>query len=294
MNTRRCVHAVFPDTPNATHSRLSTVESYMKILYIKKGVPGIKTIFIFNRMKLTELTISSLLLASIFFHNNAMAQADQIDSTYYQSAVNNAMALYQQSEKDQSRLMNGREYKPYTFRFVKGFPFFLTKEFSESSIHYDGGFYDHVQLMYDEITELVILNKGIQIELANERIKEFTIAGHRFLPLAKDSVNNLPASGFYESLYKGKIEMYKKEKKSIVDILSPTDGYQAEASARSFYYLKKGEQFYPVKRRRDMLRVLNNKKNEIQQYIKQNRLDFKRDKDNTLAKIGAYYDQMTP
>ena len=234
------------------------------------------------------------MLTGLLFRAPVFAQADQIDSSYYQAAVNNAIALYQQSEKDQSRLMNGREYKPYTFPFVRSFPYFLSKDFSEGSISYDGGFYDHVQLLYDEIAELVILNRGVAIELANERIKEFTILGHKFVPLIKDSMNKRPGSGFYESLYQGKIEVYKKEKKSIVDILSSTEGYQAEAVSKTSYFLKKENTFYPVKKKRDMLRVLGNKKSEIQQYIKQNRLDFKHDKDNTLAKIGAYYDQLTP
>ena len=244
-------------------------------------------------MKLAAFLIFLFILPVFLPQGNVLAQTDQNDSSYYDAAIRNAVVLYQQSEKDQARIMNGRQYKPYTFPFVKGFPFFLTRQFSESSIIYDGGYYDHILLLYDEILELVILNKGVFIELINEKIEEFTIAGHKFYPLFKDSANNLPTSGFYEILYDGNIDVYKKEKKSIVDVLSTTEGYQAEAVEKKFYYIKKDDRYYLVKKKADLLKVLGDKKSEIQQFIRKNKLDIKRDKDNVLPKIATYYDQLT-
>jgi hypothetical protein len=244
-------------------------------------------------MKLPAINFLFLLLTGLLLHNKATAQTEQSDSAFLQTAINNAIAVYRQSETDQSRLNNGRQYKPYTFTFIKGFPFFLTNQSSRGSIIYDGGFYDNIQLLYDEIKEMLILDIGVRLELINERVDQFTISGHTFIRLQKDSVNNLAGTGFYERLYSGNIDVYKKEKKSIKEVLSTTEGTQAEALEKKYYYLKKDNRYYPVKRKGDMLDVLRDKKNEIQQYINKNNLNFKQDTDHTLATIAAYYDQLT-
>ena len=224
---------------------------------------------------------------------NGYAQPKQGDSSFYQTAINNAISLYQESEHDQARIFNAREYKPYSFQFIKGFPFFLSNTVLQGSIMYDGNYYDSVLLMYDEIKEMVILVSGAKLEFVNERIDYFTMQGHTFIRLQKDSINALPATGFYERLYSGNIEVYKKEKKSIKDVLSHTEGYQAEALDKQYYYIKKNNRYLSVKKKRQMMEVLGDKKNEIQQFIKSNRLNFKVDTDNTITAVAAFYDQLT-
>jgi len=234
-----------------------------------------------------------LCLSFLLSCTQTVAQVNSADSIFYQSAIYNALAFYQQAGTDQSRLFNGREYKPYRISFTGGHPFFLSDKFSAGAVIYEDGIYDHVQLLYDEVKEMVIAETGVSIELITERIGEFTIAGHRFTRLPADSAATKMAGGFYENLYNGKTGVYKKERKFLGEDLSDTDGIKGVVTTKTYYYLKKSGQYYLVKNKGQVYNVLRDRKNEIQQYIKSNSLDFKHDMDNTLAKIAAYYDQLT-
>ncbi|MEO5891370.1 MAG: hypothetical protein ABIQ31_14045 [Ferruginibacter sp.] len=240
-----------------------------------------------------SLVILFIAISGFVLPTHIKGQAIQSDSIFYQSAVYNALAFYQQSAGDQSRLFNGREYKPYRISFVKGHPFFISERFAEGSIIYEDVLYENVQILYDEVKELVIVETGVSIEMIPQRIGQFTIAGHTFVKLLKDSLNNTLTGGFYERLYKGKIEVYKKEKKTISEDLSDTEGVRGIVTTKKYYYIRKCERFYLVKNKNSMYEVLKDRKSEIQRFIKSQGLDFRNDTDNTLAQVAGYYDQLT-
>jgi hypothetical protein len=221
------------------------------------------------------------------------AQSNSHDSVFYAAAVSNAIAVYRQSSLDQSRLYNGRKYKPYGISFINGVPFFMTDQFSEGSIIYEGGFYDKVRLLYDEVKERVIVRTDVAIELINERIETFSISGHTFVRLNADSLHKNISTGFYEKLYTGKIEVYKKERKLIKENLSTTEGVRGDIELKIVYYLKKDGVYYPVKKKSHINEILSDHQNEIQKFIKNKGLSFRNDSDNTLIQIAGYYDQLT-
>jgi hypothetical protein len=244
-------------------------------------------------MKLSILILGFCLAGMLFNSAILKAQSNKSDSVFYQASINSAIVFYQQYTQNQSRLYNGRKYKPYSFSFVNGTPFFQSEQFGGCSIIYEGGYYDNVKLLYDEVQDMVILQTEVTIELITERIEQFTIPGHLFINLANDSLNSRISAGFYERLYKGKIEIYKKEKKVIKENLSTTEGVRGDIDKKTFYYLKKDGLFYQIKKKANIYEVLRDKENEIQKFIRSSSLSFKSDPDNTLAKIAAYYDQLT-
>jgi hypothetical protein len=244
-------------------------------------------------MKLSKIICGCCFAGMLFNGTILKAQSSKSDSVFYQASIYNAVTVYQQFAQDQSRLNNGRKYKPYSFSFVNGTPFFQTDQFGEGTIIYEGGYYNNVKLLYDEVQDMVILRNEIAIELITERIEQFSISGHLFVKLAKDSLNNRVSAGFYEQLYKGKIEVYKKEKKVIKENLSTTEGVRGDIEKKTFYYLKKDGIFYLIKKKANIYEALRDKENEIQKFMRSNGLNFKSDPDNTLAKIAPYYDQLT-
>ena len=244
-------------------------------------------------MKLSIFIWGFCFAGLLFYGTILKAQSNKSDSVFYQASINNALTSYQHFALDQSRLNNGRKYKPYSFSFVNGTPFFQTDQFGEGAIIYEGGYYNNVKLLYDQVQDMVILLAEVAIELITERIEQFSISGHLFVKLAKDSLNNQITAGFYEQLYKGNIEIYKKERKIIKENLSTTEGVRGEIEKKVFYYLKKDGIFYLIKKKRHVYEILKDKENEIQKFTKSNDLNFKTDPDNLLAKIAAYYDQLT-
>ncbi|CAN5478008.1 hypothetical protein BH11BAC3_BH11BAC3_00210 [soil metagenome] len=245
-------------------------------------------------MKILRLSFLTFLIISLFSSSQLLAQLNENDSSFYHAAINNAKELYRQSEKSQTRLLNGRKYIPYRIAFIGGgTPFFQTDEFVDGSIVYEDNFYDSVKLVYDQVDERVVFRSEFAIELIAERVKQFSISGHYFTRLQNDSVNSIIKTGFYEKLYSGSIELYKKEMKKIKENLSSTDGIMGEIELKTNYYIKRDGHFYLIKKNNSLFEALGGYKKEMQQFMKANGLKLKRNKDYTLLKIASYFEQLT-
>src|SRR5688572_4458604 len=192
-----------------------------------------------------------ILLASTYFLlgiGGVKAQGDVNDSSMYAAALTNTLAVYSEAMAGQSPIVNGRQYKPYTFTFIKeGHPFFETNQFVPASVYYEDQLYDSVKILYDVHLDMVIMDVGVRVELISERLPQFSISGHQFFRIPTDTVHHAISEGYYERLYDGGIQLYKKEYKEFKEVLSVTEGYQAEIIEKYSYFIKKGDQFYRVK-----------------------------------------------
>lgn len=243
-------------------------------------------------MKFYTLSLLSFVIILLLSPSRLSGQLNTIDSLFYHAAVNNVKELYRQSEKNQPRLFNGRNYKPYRIAFIGGTPFFQTDEFVEGSIVYEGNFYDNVKLLYDQVDERVMFRSEFAFELIAERVKQFSIAGHNFIRLQNDSLNSFIKPGFYEKLYTGSIDLYKKEIKTIRENLSSTEGITGQIKLKTNYYVKRDGRYYLIKKSNSLYEALGGHKKEIQQFMSANNLKLKRNTDYTLLKIAQYYEQL--
>jgi hypothetical protein len=240
----------------------------------------------------------ALLLFFSFSASGVMAQLSADDSIFYQKAVNNTVAVYYQSTGDQSGLYNGSQYAGYPFAFKDAaHPFFFTNLFTTGSVVYDNILYTDAQLLYDEAGDVLIFrDTSHRLQLISDRISRFTIWGNNFIRIEKDSTaRDIINTGFYNLLYQGEdIQVIKKEVKNIrEDIRNNYDGVIRYIEVKKYYYIKKNNTFYPVKNKKVVIEIFKDRKKEIQQYIKVNRLSFKNDRDNMLIKATAYYEQVT-
>jgi hypothetical protein len=248
-------------------------------------------------MKITGVARDLLLVIAFFVSTEkVVAQLSPEDSFFYQKAVGHAIALYHQASGDQSGLFNGIQYIGYPFTFKEGHPFFLTPEWSTGSATYDGVYYDKVLLLYDEVAEVVIIQDAKhRLQLHSSKLSRFTVANNIFVRIEKDSLAaNLERTGFYNLLYEGGTSVLKKEVKRIrEEVLNSVEGVQRLIETKTTYYIKKQNEYYTVNTKKDVLNIFKDHRKDIQQYIKANNLSFKRDKDNLLIKVSAYYDQLT-
>lgn len=249
-------------------------------------------------MKFVQLRSIVLWVGCLFFFslNDIIAQdTAETDSSFYWQALANTKAVYHQSFKNQSALYNGGKYSGYPFSIQEGFPFFYSLKPVTGSVIYDGISYDSVVMEYDEVADqLIIYNWANWIQLHNKRVSWFSLYDAEFIWIEKDSNNsNLVSSGFYNRLYHGKkANLFKKQIKSIREVISNGMELQHFVDTKNLYYLQQGDQFFPIKRLKDFLRPLGNRKNEVQQFIKANKLSFRRDKESLLTKATAYYDSL--
>jgi len=244
-----------------------------------------------NSISITFLLVSFILL---FSSNNIFAQDTASDSSFYQKALVNSMAVYHQSFGNQSALYNGSKYGEYLFRFQEGHPFFNSTQPVAGSVMYDGILYDSVTMRYDEITDVLVINNlADRIQLLNEKVESFNLFNSDFIRLVKDSLtNSLVSTGFYNLLYKGKVCLLKKQIKTIREVITTNAELLRFVDEKDHYYIKKDDRIYSINSRKNLFKLFGDQKKEVQQFIKANKLSFRKDRQNMLTKATAYYDSL--
>ena len=246
----------------------------------------------------TKLCCGSMLFCHLIT-GSALAQPADADSLAslspgIRSAYNTALDSYHTYLTPETGLFRGMEYGAYDFRLKSGNPYFIDKQRHPGALLYDSVLYDHLLLQYDEVKDIVILydaSNMFKINLFPEMIDRFTMDGHRFIRL-KDSLNpNQPHNGFYEVMFEGRTMLLKKETKVVREDLSSgtTVEYYIDGADIS-YYLKKSNVYYPVNTTRSLLRALKDRSRDVKKFIRSNHLSMRWDRENTLLKVTAWYD----
>lgn len=251
-------------------------------------------------MKKCISRISILWLLSIICVNQSFGQSAQ-DSTYLNNTQARVIANYNKSIGQQSRLYNGIEYEPYD-RTVQGAPLYpldaLTWEPGE--VNYDGITYKDVPMKYDiyrDVLVALLYNHFSPYVLLKERVRDFSLRGLHFVRVETDSlaVNRSEInSGYYEQLYGGKLEVLAKRSKTMQSSPNVTvNEIYIYFLSHNEYYLKKGNDYHKVSSESSFLKILKDKKPQLQQFIKDNNIRFRKDPEAAMVKIAAYYDRLT-
>src|ERR1019366_1566808 len=121
-----------------------------------------------------------ILLAIIFPFYKTAAQTSAIQSV--PDSFINARAFFQNEIKEDVHLYTGKEFIKYSVN-IKGHPFFETDQMQNGTIFYDGTLYENVALLYDIVSQEIVINRynsDERMKLLNEKIKYFTFDGYRF------------------------------------------------------------------------------------------------------------------
>ncbi len=106
-----------------------------------------------------------------------------------------------------------------------------------------------------------------------------------------DTLNKQLATGFYDELYNNKLRLLARRTKSI----------QEESSMQSInnifvpkneYFLKKGAVYYNVNSQGKFFDVLKDRKKELKQYLKDNKIKFGDNPEQTMVVLATYYDHL--
>ena len=248
-------------------------------------------------MKIHGIARIVFLIVSLSFPAaTIVAQLSTDDSTFYRKAINNSIAAYYNSTGDQSRLYNGTQYPGYPFTFKEGIPFFYSDKPDMGSIVYDGLLYENVLLQYDELGGMVVMqDRAHHILFRNELVSQFSIFNNTFIRIVKDSASRvLYETGYYNLLYHGKtIQVLGKEVKKVREqIQSSAEGIWRLIDTKNYFYIRKDNNYYEVEGKKGLLRVYADHKKELQQFIKSNKLSFRKNPEDMLVKASEYYDRL--
>jgi hypothetical protein len=224
------------------------------------------------------------------FAKQLNAQLNNKDSAFLKQSIQNAIQAYHNGIGDQAAKFNGSQYQGYTVSFSDGQPYFKANVLSKGSIVYDGVLFENVNLLYDEVADCVVLQDSIhRIKLVNERLSAFTVQESNFERLQKIENSALLATGFYEVLTKGKMSLYKKETKKMIDKFSNANELAVLFEIHHYYYIRKGDSFFEIKKKKDLFKVLADQENAISKYISDEHLNYRKAKDIMLTKVIDFY-----
>ena len=190
------------------------------------------------------------------------------------------------------RLYTGAEYVRNGLR-ATGYPFFQSDSTLIGSLFYDGASYDNVPLQYDLVTDEVFIYDNINnvsISLVKDKLPRFTIGGHSFIRIKSDSASGFGDNKFYEVLHDGVYPLYARYDKKLVFPTNREDVLKYTSS--NFYYLKIKDQYIHIDGQRALLHALDDKKDELKKYIRQNKPDFKHDPGHAYYMVLHYYTQL--
>ncbi len=236
---------------------------------------------------------------TMFYSIASLAQPTPADSSSQQNAFNNAVSLFYSTIGNQSPLFNGPEYYYYD-PLIKGNAYFLdVNAFTPGTIYYDGASYSGAPMLYDTYSDKVVVllyNHFSKFSLVNSKVKSFDYLEHHFVNINQDTlaITSELKSGYYDQLYGGKTEVLVKRYKDIQTTNgSATNGSESYFNTKKEYYVRKNHAYYSVGGEGSMLDILKDHKKELQQYIKANKIKFRREPEEAMVKIASYYDQLT-
>lgn len=245
-----------------------------------------------------KINLYLIVISFVIMGNHALGQTMVNDTSVQQIALNHIKDSYETAIGQQSRLYNGPEYYLYS-PVIKGSANFLDKDdFVLGSITYDGFFYKNVPMMYDLNRNLLVAllyNKFSKYILLNERVQSFDLLNHHFIHIKSDSLNVNAGinDGFYDQVYTGRLEVLIKRSKSIQNT-SGTNTLETYFTAPSLdFYLKKDNGYYSISGQKALLIVLKDRKKELLQYIKTNKIKFKKTPEAAMIAIATRYDELS-
>ncbi len=244
----------------------------------------------------TRLTV--FLIALLFLSGSApsaFSQSVPTDSALVQQSVQQVYARYRTAMHLHSHLYNGSEYVDYD-HYIDGHQYFQSDEWEEGTIHYDGTLYPRVPLLYDVRYDQVItenLAGPLRIRLVAEKVQYFTLLGHTFVRIVADSTTQGGVrTGFYDRLYDGRVQVLAKRIKLVHEQIS-SGQVDRDFYERNRYFVRKDGQFYPVKGKGSVLAVFDDRKKELQKFLREQKIRYKRNPESTMVLLARQYDALT-
>jgi hypothetical protein len=230
----------------------------------------------------------SVLLLSFFASNKTNGQTSS--SSDQSASFKNTLTWFQNEIGEDAHLYTGKEYTPYE-KGIKGDPFFVSAQMQSSDIFYDGTLYTNIPLLFDIVRQEIVVNRynqNVRIQLLSEKVKYFTLEGHRFENIAlAEGKEEYSSNGIYDVLFDGKASVLVKR---IKRIKNPVKAEEPPVFVEEdVFYIRNGNSLYAVDSKGSLLQALNDQREPAKSYLRKNKFRFKKNIEKELIMIAAYY-----
>ena len=240
------------------------------------------------------LYLKFLLLWSFLFPAPVLCQTQSLDTGFLFSALQHTKEIYSNSIGSQSHLYNGVYYKEYNARSTdRGIPYFESDDWVEGTVEYDGENHEHVSILYDLVNDKVVIEhgtRGVKLQLIDEKLSYFTLPGHFFVRLVRDSLRNATIqSGYYDLLCNGETKFYVRWHKNYLQTIEGLEIQSIFTDHNSYYIFKNGS-YFPVRTKSSVLEVLQDNKS-LRKFIRKNNINFRKNRVKAITSIVRFYNE---
>lgn len=222
------------------------------------------------------------------------SQSPLSDTAFVADATQRAAALYDKSFPKSALLFTGPNYVE-RIRDRDHHPFFKDEYYAKGMVVIDGRPVYGLYLKYECVSDLLLLDAGAgDLEVIQERIDEFEIAGERFIRLTKDSPYGATlATGYYHLLHGGdEVVVLAKRKKVYREMIENMELHRIFL-VRDTYYIAYRGQVYQVTGKASVLKVFSEEKGALKRFIKSAGLDFRGNFDFSLVAVVKRFEELS-
>jgi hypothetical protein len=230
--------------------------------------------------------------SSIGSGNENLKSVIDLQETYIRS-------LYAEKIEVPAELINGKEYEPYYTR-SKFKPLLFTNKVRTASIITKTRRYDNLTLQYDTFLDEVIYtdtsrtinSRFPQIALNNNFFEGFNLYFgsdsmiFKYFRSAEYGDKNLK-EGFYEVVYEGKSKYIIKHESSFFQ----REGMN-EYKYSGNHYICLGDNYYGIKSKKSLLRLLGDKASQIKEFIHTSGIKVRKANKSQILSIIKLYDSL--
>ncbi len=191
---------------------------------------------------------------------------------------------------DKQILYNGRAWRNFYTKVI-GDQFLFTSDFLPGTVSIANKTFHNILLKYDIFNDEIIAPSDLEIviQLNKEMIDSFSLeySGRKYyFKKMEANTSNTPA-GYVNILAEGPVTLYVKYRKTIL-LLAVDNKYDIFNSSHRIY-LKKDQTIYPVRNKKDLIRILNDEESRIRSFIRKNNSRIARRIPDSFKPIVEFY-----
>ena len=197
------------------------------------------------------------------------------------------------SGQDDYLLLNGKLWRNL-YIGIKGNPYFLSGEYLSADITFNGKVFSDRNIRFDIYNDEVVLwvNPSTIIILNKEMVDDFTIdyMNNKYHVIRMEEDSTALLSGYVVAYYEGPTTLFVKYRKEI-DILAVDNKYDLFTQSHKIFVRKDGV-LQQISGTRQLYKLLADRKTELKNYVRQNKLRIMKSEPQTFALILKYYDSL--
>jgi len=192
---------------------------------------------------------------------------------------------------DNANIYNGKLETVYNTSLYDNYPYFISADFTPASIIYRNNYYPNQNVRLDLFKEQLIIippEKRFGIIVNSQNVEKVYMYDRVFVNLSPPKESGLK-TGFYMLLMEGeKMQLFSKHSYNIQQNNVLTFYFDRKIQ----YYLLFNNKYSTVKDKGSFSKLFPQFKKQINQFSKENKLNFKKNADESLALIAGYCEKL--